>query len=98
MPRVRAKTTPAETDYLTLWKNEYKPLILSHFQVPLNVVAEVMGISVNTVQEQLRSGLYDYGIARPCPGGCYRYEVMPLRLIAYVEGTMSRVSFVSYGV
>jgi hypothetical protein len=84
--RVKPKTIPAGTNYLERWENEYKPLILSYYEVPIDVVAMVLGISITKIQEQLRSGLYDYGIARPCRGGHYRYEIFPLRLIAFVEG------------
>ena len=86
MARQKPKAVPAGTDYLTLWETEYKPLILSYYEVPIEVVAQVLGTSITRVQEQLRSGLYGYGVARPCPGGHYRYEIMPLRLIAYIEG------------
>ena len=86
MARVKQKPLPADTNYLTLWQSEYKPAILAYHQVPIDVVAKALGISVTTVQEQLRSGLYDYGVARPCSGGSYRYEFFPLRLIAYIEG------------
>jgi hypothetical protein len=98
MARVKPKQLPAGTSYLDLWEREYKPLILTYYEVPIEVVAVVLGISVTKVQEQLRSGLYDYGIARPCSGGSYRYEIMPLRFIAYVEGYMNRVNFISYAV
>lgn len=96
MARVKPKIIPNGTNYLDLWEKEYKPLILSFYQVPIEVVSEVLGISVTRIQEQLRSGLYDYGIARSCEGGHYRYEFMPLRLIAYIEGSMNRVNY--YGV
>jgi hypothetical protein len=88
--RIKSKQLPEGTSYLDLWELEYKPSILSYHQVPIEVVATALGISVTTVQEQLRSGLYGYGVARPCSGGSYRYEIMPLRLIAYIEGRMSR--------
>ena len=84
--RVKPKQLPAGITYQTLWEREYKPAILSYHQVPIEVVAKALGISVTTVQEQLRSGLYGYGVARPCSGGSYRYEFFPLRLIAYIEG------------
>jgi hypothetical protein len=86
MARTKPKQLPIGTTYLDLWEQQYKPTILSYYEVPIDVVAEVLGISITKVQEQLRSGLYDYGVARPCPGGSYRYEVMPLRLISYIEG------------
>ena len=86
MARIKQTRLPAEQNYYHLWQHEYKPAILSFYQVPLDVVAKALGVSVNTVQEQLRSGHYGYGIARPCSGGSYRYEVMPLRLIAFIEG------------
>ena len=88
MARQKPKAIPEGTNYLDLWETKYKPLILSYYEVPIEVVAEVMGTSVTKVQEQLRSGLYNYGVARPCPGGNYRYEFMPLRLIAYIEGRL----------
>jgi len=84
--RTKPKTLPTGQNYLDLWEREYKPLILSYYEVPIEVVSTVLGISVTKIQEQLRSGLYDYGIARPCPGGHFRYEIFPLRLIAFVEG------------
>jgi len=90
MARTKPKQLPAGTNYLDRWKNKYKPLILSYYEVPIEVVAEVLGISVTKVQEQLRSGAYDYGIARKCKGDTYRYEFMPLRLIAYIEGNMRK--------
>jgi hypothetical protein len=90
MARTKPKQLPAGTNYLERWEKKYKPLILSYYEVPIDVVAETLGISVTKVQEQLRSGYYDYGIARPCPGGTYRYEFFPLRLIAYVEGRMKK--------
>jgi hypothetical protein len=86
MARIKPKQFSVGTDYLSVWENKFKPLILSYYEVPIDIVAEALGISVTKVQEQLRSGLYDYGVARPCPGGTYRYEFFPLRLIAYVEG------------
>ena len=88
MARTKPKRLPEGQNYLDLWERELKPLILSYYEVPIEVVATVLGISITKVQEQLRSGLYDYGIARPCPGGSYRYEFFPLRLIAYIEGRM----------
>ena len=95
MPRAKPKQTPHGESYLNLWENEYKPRILTYFQVPLEVVAETIGISVTKVQEQLRSGLYSYGIARPCPGGQYSYEVYPLWLIAFVEGKAEKPIYVN---
>ena len=96
MPKIKPKTLEG-TDYATLWETEYKPEILKYYEVPLPVVAAALGSSVNRIQEQLRSGLYPYGVARPCTGGSYRYEVMPLRLIAYVEGKMNTVNLISNG-
>jgi len=98
MARRKQATLPEGKSYLDVWEQEYKPSILSYHQVPLEIVARALGVSVGTVQSQLRSGLYDYGIARPCTGGDYRYEILPLRLIAYIEGTMSSVKNISYGV
>ena len=89
MARKKPIQLPAGVTYLDLWENEYKPLILSyHGDIPIEVVAEVLGTSITRVQEQLRSGHYSYGIARKCKGDTYRYEFMPLRLIAYIEGRM----------
>jgi hypothetical protein len=88
--RVKPKMLPIGTNYLEVWEQEYKPLVLSYYEVPIEIVSRVLGISVTKIQEQLRSGLYDYGVARPCPGGHYRYEFFPLRLIAFVEGKTSK--------
>jgi hypothetical protein len=90
LARIKPNKLPDGQSYLDLWEREFKPLILSYYEVPIEVVSQVLGISVTRIQEQLRSGFYDYGIARPCPGGCYRYEFLPLRLIAYIEGRMSK--------
>jgi hypothetical protein len=86
--RTKPKMLPIGASYLEVWEREYKPLVLSYYEVPIDVVAKVLGISITKIQEQLRSGLYDYGIARHCPGGHYRYELFPLRLIAFVEGKL----------
>jgi hypothetical protein len=51
---------------------------------------KAFGYSVTKVQEQLRSWQYEYGVARPCKGGHYSYEVIPLRLIAYVEEDVAK--------
>jgi hypothetical protein len=80
-----------------LWESTYKPKILSFYEVPIETVSEALGISIARIQEQLRSGLYDYGVARPCTGGSYRYEFMPLRLISYVEGNMNKPKILAYG-
>jgi hypothetical protein len=88
--RTKPKTLPTGTSYFDLWEQEFKPLILSYYEVPIEVVAQVLGISITRIQEQLRSGLYDYGVARPCSGGSYRYEFFPLRLIAFVEGKLTK--------
>jgi hypothetical protein len=97
--RVKPKKFPVGQDYSTFYETEIKPEILSYYgEVPLNVVAKALGTSVTRVQEMLRSGLYPFGVARPCPGGTYRYEVLcPLRLIAYIEGTMGQTNIISYG-
>ena len=88
MARVKPKQISSGTNYLDLWENKFKPLILSYYEVPIELVSEVLGISVTKIQEQLRSGMYGYGVARKCKGDSYRYEFMPLRLIAYVEGKL----------
>ena len=85
MARQKSKTVP-NGNYLELYENEYKPEILNYYQVPIETTARVLGVSVTKVQEQLRSGAYDYGIARPCPGGKFSYEVYPLRLCSFIEG------------
>jgi hypothetical protein len=86
--RTKPKRLPEGTTYLSEWENKHKPEILSYYEVPIEVVADVLGISVTKVQEQLRSGAYGYGVARKCKGDTYRYEFMPLRLVAYIEGKM----------
>jgi hypothetical protein len=86
--RVKPKQVPEGSTYLEHWEHKYKPLILSYYEVPIEVVAETLGLSISKVQEQLRSGAYNYGVARKCKGDTYRYEFMPLRLIAYIEGRM----------
>ena len=86
MARLKPKQVPEGSTYLDLWESKYKPLILSYYEPPIELVAQALGISVTKVQEQLRSGCYNYGVARPCSGGTYRYEFMPLRFVAYVEG------------
>jgi hypothetical protein len=97
MARKKQISLPEGKSYLDVWEEEYKPAILAYHQVPIDVVAMALGVSTGTVQSQLRSGLYDYGVARPCAGGDYRYEIMPLRLIAYIEGTMNTVKNISFG-
>ena len=97
MARVKPKQLPSGTNYLTLWENELKPEILSYYgEVPLDVVAKAFGCSKSRTEEMLRSGLYPFGTARPCPGGTFRYEVFPLRLTAYIEGTMGQTNIISY--
>lgn len=76
-------------DYSYFWERIYKPEILKYSSPPIELIAEVLGISVSKVQEQLRSGAYNYGIARKCDGNTYRYEFHSLRFIAWVEGRMS---------
>jgi hypothetical protein len=74
-------------DYLEAWEQVYKPLVLSyHGDVPLPVIAEVLGASVSKIQEHLLSGAYSYGIARKCDGDTYRYEINALRFVAWMEG------------
>jgi hypothetical protein len=89
MARIKPKQVPSGTDYQFIWETELKPLILSYYgEVPIEVVSKVLGFSENKIHEQLQSGEYKYGIARKCKGDTYRYEFMPLRLIAYVEGRL----------
>jgi hypothetical protein len=95
--RTKPKQVPSGKTYLDLWETEYKPNILTYYQVPLEIVANVLGVSVTKVQEQLRSGLYSYGIARPCKGGQYAYEVYPLWLIKFVEQGNIKPLHISYG-
>ena len=87
--KTKTKQIPDNTSYAQLWADTYKPEILKYHEVPLSVVATVLGTSTTKIQEQLRSGLYPYGVARLCGGGSYRYEVYPLRLIAFVEGNLT---------
>ena len=89
MGRIKSLQIYHKIDYLYLWEKIYKPEILKYHSPPIELVAEVLGISVSKVQEQLRSGVYNYGIARKCDGDTYRYEFMSLRLIAYIEGRLS---------
>lgn len=89
MPKQKQIKIPEHTSYAQLWESTYKPEILKYHEVPLSLVSTVLGSSINRVQEQLRSGLYPYGIARPCPGGKFSYEVYPLRLCAWVEGNLT---------
>jgi hypothetical protein len=77
------------TDYSHMWEKVYKPEILKYYSPPIELIAEALGSSVSKVQEQLRSGAYNYGIARKCEGDTYRYEFNSLRFIAWVEGKMS---------
>jgi hypothetical protein len=84
-------------NYRDLYENELKPIVLSYYgEVPLEVVAKTLGTSVTRVQEMLRSGLYPFGVARPCKGGTFRYEVFPLRFTAYIEGQMGVTNIISY--
>ena len=86
--RTKPKRIPEGETYQSLWESKYKPLILSYYEVPIEIVAEALGISVTKVQEQLRSGEYNYGVARKCKGDTYRYEFMPMRVAAYIEGRL----------
>ena len=97
--RTKPKRIPEGETYQTLWESKYKPLLLSyHGEIPIDVIATVVGVSVTRLQEMLRSGLYaGIGIARPCPGGTYRYEILcPLRIIAYIEGRMDVTNIINY--
>jgi len=86
MARVKPKMVPGG-NFQTHWETVLKPQVLQYYSPPIELVAEVMGISVSKVQEQLRSGLYDYGVARPCVGGSYKYEFhSSLKFIAHIEG------------
>jgi hypothetical protein len=93
---MKTKQIPEAINYSQLWAEQYKPEILKHHEVPLSVVATALGSSVSKVQEQLRSGLYPYGVARPCKQS-YRYEVYPLRLIAFIEGNLSNPQILKEG-
>lgn len=97
MARLKTKPITDGKNYLNLWEAEYKPEILKYHQVPIDLAAKALGVSVDTVQSQLRSGLYDYGVARPCSGGSYRYEILPLRFIKFVEGDLNSIKHMSYG-
>ena len=86
MARIKPKKNH-RIDYSEAWEYVYKPLVLSyHGEVPIDVVAKVLGISVSKVQEQLLSGAYNYGIARKCDGYTYRYEIQAIRFCKWVEG------------
>lgn len=77
-----------EKNFLELWENEYKPMILNYREVPVDVVAEIRGTNTDSIKAELRSNQFNYGVARKCEGGKYRYIIEPLRLIAYIEGRM----------
>lgn len=47
-----------------LWETEYKPKILSTNRVPLPLAAEILGCSVQTIHQMLKSGMYSFGTAR----------------------------------
>lgn len=70
-----------------LWETCYKPKILSYRQVPIELVSEVLGRSVGVIQEMLCSGCYPFGEARQCQYD-RRFEIFPLRFIAWYEGRM----------
>jgi hypothetical protein len=100
MARVKPKQLPAGSDYHTLLETKYKPLILSyHGEIPAEIIAEAVGVSLMRLQEMLRSNLYPgIGIARPCPGGTFRYECLfPLRIVEFIEGRMGVTNIISYG-
>ena len=72
-----------------LWETGYKPKILISNKVPLPLVAEILGCSVQTVHQMLRSGMYSFGTARKAfSGGKTSYDVFPLRFIAWYEGRL----------
>ena len=60
------------------WEEKYKPAILRHKKVPKEIVADLLDVSTQTVD----------GIARHCAGGKYKYEIHPLRFIAWYEGRL----------
>ncbi|MEF2899746.1 MAG: hypothetical protein U0N81_12460 [[Eubacterium] siraeum] len=70
------------------WEEKYKPAILRHKKVPKEIVADLLDVSTQTVDDMLRSGDYHFGIARHCAGGKYKYEIHPLRFIAWYEGRL----------
>ncbi len=77
-------------DVMERWENEFKPKVLGQRSVPLSLVGEILGCSVQKVQEMLRSGMYSFGTARKGenPNSKYAFDVYPLRFIAWYEGKM----------
>lgn len=70
-----------------LWETYYKPKVLGYKRVPLDLVGEIMGRSKDVVMEMLRSGGYPFGESRQCKYET-RFEIFPLRSIAWYEGRM----------
>ena len=88
---MKASGVPAkEQDIQTRWESELKPKVLERRSVPLSLVGEVLGCSVQKVQEMLRSGMYSFGTARKGenPNSKYAFDVYPLRFVAWYEGRM----------
>lgn len=69
------------------WEEILKPKVLSHRRVPVSLVAEILGCSVDKVNEMLRCGHYSFGVARKGEIN-YSYDIYPLRFIAWYEGKM----------
>lgn len=72
------------------WESYYKPEILKYKKIPLPLVAEILGYKQEeSVREILQSGMYNFAVAVKCRGGHYKYDIYPLRFIAWYEGRMS---------
>lgn len=83
---MKKKSTPVD-NMAKEWETVLKPQILSHRNVPLTLVAEVLDCKVDKIQEMLRSKEYSFGSARMNKYN-YSYDVYPLRFIAWYEGRM----------
>lgn len=71
------------------WKEVYKPKILENKRVPLELAAEILGYSgTGPIMMMCRSPDFSFCSARREDNGKYRYEIYPLRFIAWYEGRM----------
>jgi hypothetical protein len=77
-------------DISAKWETEYRPRVLQHKRVPLDLVAEIMGYrSIEPIKAMLRSKMFSFGSARKENlDGEYKYEVFPLRFVAWYEGRL----------
>jgi len=70
------------------WEKVYKPKVLDHKVVPIDLVAEILGCSVTKVKDRLRQGSWTFAqAAKGQIDYCYQ-EIYPLRFIAWYEGQM----------